>query len=130
MKKPKTAQDVINIIKDFFDEQTELYQEGTDVTKNEGNKLYTLLTALRGPDNDSCRVKEATTSVIRYALFGDILSRMPFGAIVNPDEYRHELIRIEKDKLFNHFVQHAKDAFKVLGLKWSDEEERKNNNAG
>src|SRR6266498_1616369 len=102
-----------------------------------GQKVWDILSALRGPDNDKMDVKLATTSVIRYQLLKlsgalpekGILS-LPGGPICNEDTPAFVSLRIalskeymndaDKHPAFYHFISHAKRAFHSLGLKWDE----------
>lgn len=114
-----------------------------------GNGLWSILTALRGPDvvlnsdeaktfgfNES-RLKEATTAVIRHELYRGVERResRPNGAIINPDSEAHRAVREAAWKACTdaaltsggngykylwHFTVHAKAAFLALGLKWDE----------
>lgn len=99
-------------------------------------ELWIILTALRGPDlrghyfdaphaithHD---IKKATTGVIRYAALGQ--APILAGAGANDDS--KELAAIRRipmilnprgDPGLIHFLDHAKAAFDVLGLKWNE----------
>jgi hypothetical protein len=100
----------------------------TDV---DGKTLWNIISALRGPDRDlrilgdkeldMNSVKDATTCVLRYALGLNYGIQDGTGGnywfSVNADtkafaEYR-------KNIPYDHFGQHARDAFRALGLEWT-----------
>jgi len=92
----------------------------------EGQKLWAVLSALRGPDIShlgdkvDVSIKEATTSVIRWKI--GVNKNNAGGAIVKPDSEWALGIRqwLEKEYSHHHFVIHAKWAFSALGLKWDE----------
>lgn len=79
----------------------------------EGEQLWDVLTALRGPDVQNEEVKRATTGVIRYFLLG---ASVPGCTTSNPDA--PELAAVRRKLVDSHFTGHARKAFRVLGLKW------------
>ncbi len=87
----------------------------------ESTKLWSVITALRGPDSDgfgSYERKCAVTGVIRYMAGLGSLSR---AVINNPDspnraEVRKNITRNGEDS--EHFRDHAYRAFEALGLLW------------
>lgn len=85
------------------------------VSKEEKLKVWSILVALRGPDSKNKALKEATTNVIRYHLFG---STVVNGTTIrsNADSYTREQVR--RNARQDHFVKHAKKAFEALGLPW------------
>ena len=85
-----------------------------------GAELWNILTALRGPDNHSDELKDATTAVIRW--YAGIPQENSGYAISLPDseasaEFRVKLLKNLKGK-DRHFVSHARGAFEALGLNW------------
>jgi hypothetical protein len=112
-------QDILALVVEFLNEDAE-----------GGKKLWDVLTALRGPDDDYLTKKRSTTSVLRHAI--GLTYYGLTGAIINQDteeyaKYRatqmpvvisphicHPLI-LEK---WTHFHAHTLAAFQVLGLKW------------
>jgi hypothetical protein len=80
-----------------------------------GEAVWDVLTALRGPDNESYPVKEATTAVIRWHLVGDMSGA---GLDSNPDS--EQLLEIRKELKGNHFKSHVYNAFTALGLEWGE----------
>lgn len=108
----------------------------TDITKFintglYGKSLWSVLTALRGPDADlglfsdttldMWDVKCATTCVIRYALGlkGDIRDGNinQYAFTVKPDS--KELAEYRQKIPYGHFGTHAREAFIALGLEWT-----------
>jgi hypothetical protein len=98
----------------------------TDKTGDAG-KLWHVLTALRGPDDESAELKAATTAVIRHAigLKGTVTtyngiqdgSNSTYTFILNRDTKKHTALRgVEMHG--SHFKQHANYAFMALGLNW------------
>lgn len=81
--------------------------------------LWDILTGLRGPDDGSFDSKDATTSVIRGTVFSKQAMRQTGAAMLHPDEESdyHTKARVGRMNQ-THFVQHAKNAFKALGLNW------------
>jgi hypothetical protein len=94
-------------------------------------KLWAVLTALRGPDFHHMaeyKFKRSTTAVIRKALLGvDDLPGIP--AVIASDSWDglDARKRLEDESAMGdatgnfippHFVQHAKNAFRALGLNW------------
>ena len=84
----------------------------------EAAKLWWVLTALRGPDNDSNRTKTATTCVIRDAV--GLREGVGNGASVEEDQTSGPSERelLNHDFEMHHFRMHAQKAFEVLGLGW------------
>lgn len=84
---------------------------------DESKKLWWVLTALRGPDNDNEYQKNATTGVIRHA--AGLRGGVGNGATTNPDS--HDAL-VHRTNSFSpndyHFKLHAKKAFETLGLDW------------
>jgi hypothetical protein len=95
--------------------------------------LWRLMTALRGPDYTEMdylvteEIKSSTTGVIRYAflklgdpsIYDDGRSDI-YGAIINPDSQAACDMRIKLARNANHFINHARSAFLILGLKWDE----------
>jgi hypothetical protein len=81
-------------------------------------KVWDILSALRGPDDEERRPKDtkaATTGIIRYMVFRDDAS---FGVITFRDCAAYAAIRRRLPRAHDHFSNHARHAFEVLGLKW------------
>lgn len=87
---------------------------------SEGSKLWCVLTALRGPDNNDDGIKRATTAVIRRKV--GIREDNSGRAIVNTDssEYKNTRARLASWFVSSHFLEHAQNAFSALGLKWNE----------
>lgn len=98
--------------------------------------LWAILTALRGPDKDYLttqdsrdpnrfypeliEVKAATTLLVRARVFG-INHRVV--TIYSAPRFlgdNQELLGIRNNLNFDHFTEHARVAFKSLGLKWEE----------
>jgi hypothetical protein len=95
------------------------------IHSSERRGLWAVLTGLRGPDNLDWTDKDATTSVIRGAALGyDAVGR--YANVTTEDHLgyrdRREKLRRGADSACEnlHFVMHAKDAFRALGLKWEE----------
>lgn len=93
----------------------------------EGQALWNIFAALRGPDNEDLSLKSCTTCVFRFALLkqaglnpqrGDF-----FGSSVLEDNEEFRARRQMYDEMVNaqtvHFLQHTRLAFDALGLNWS-----------
>lgn len=111
MEKPTTAREVLDLIDNFL-------LEGDST---ETNKLWDVLSALRGPDSDDFRLKDETTIHIRRAAFprfsstqnrwGDNKTRAVFTSdhpYVSPRT---------TSSASGHFCSHIRSAAMVLGLK-------------
>lgn len=86
----------------------------------EAKKLWWVLTALRGPDNESVGMKGATTAVIRYAVGLD--DEVGNGATVHGDLATGPELRakLNDNGREYHFKIHNRMAFEALGLSWED----------
>ncbi len=83
-------------------------------------QLWDVLSALRGPDYEKSLDKNATTAVIRAALFPKTFSddrSIAIPAHMAYDETGNAQIRSQMIESY-HFKNHAKKAFAVLGLNW------------
>jgi hypothetical protein len=78
-------------------------------------QIWHILTALRGPDDENYDLKNATTGLIRKAVFGNIELTL---AIVSKKDYTHYVDRRLSSS--GHFASHAAAAFEALGLKWNE----------
>lgn len=98
-----------------------------NLDNNGASSLFSILSALRGPDNQSDdidpdadlailhywkRVKLATTAVIRHHV-----GLTYTGIDINPDSPEHVKTRLGLIQ-YSHFTQHARSAFAALGLRW------------
>lgn len=96
--------------------------------------LWDVVTALRGPDLGTRAVKDATTGVIRWHVFGpsagvtrinlndtEVAQHEKYGCLYGPDSVAHLEVRksLISETDMHHFRQHASDAFEALGLKWN-----------
>ena len=80
---------------------------------DQSESLWSVLTALRGPDSNDWDEKLPTTCVIRSV----IGLRQDFDmATVEPETERNAGIRANIKS--GHFRRHAVDAFNTLGLDW------------
>lgn len=107
-----TAEEMLNNLRTFF----------RDATIPECEKLWDVLTALRGPDyvgGDESQIKSATTSVIREKVFTE-RSRVHEFAIILKDEEDYILVRKTLPHHDDHFVHHARRAFRALGMRWDE----------
>lgn len=93
---------------------------------NSSKNLYDILTGLRGPDindKDFYVYKDATTAVLRMAVCKKSGTNFDGGGFQGVRSY-DTLEKVETRKKMrnligsSHFVTHAYDAFKALGLKW------------
>jgi hypothetical protein len=84
-----------------------------------GEELWSILTALRGPDNQSEMAKDATTAIIRHTLG---LKNGNIGLFIShkDNEYYAKLRTSVREYSGHHFHYHAKKAFKALNLKWDE----------
>lgn len=88
---------------------------------DQAGKLWDVLSALRGPDDEKTRVrgtKFATTAVIRYTMGLKRDAGIP--AVICPDKYQWADLRTIHltDHFGDHFMKHAYKAFEALGLDW------------
>lgn len=132
MENPKTAQDVVQIIRQFYlDHSDDEFDRAENVT--ESRKLWSMLTALRGPDNGHDDLKEATTIPFRTAFFKEAAKSagMQTGALVKSHSLNRERAKNFRLNLYTkasgikdnkeiHFINHARLAFNAIGLKWED----------
>lgn len=102
---------------------------------DESKKLWEVLVALRGPDSDVDSDKYATTAIVRKTAFPKAFSK-PYdwnaeitrqnlvasnGAFGAKDNERAVERRKQLElKGYSHFTSHAKRAFYVLNLNWSE----------
>jgi len=80
-------------------------------------QLWDLLASIRGPDSRNRKIKNATTCVIRSAMFPSrpCEERSIFGQDSERlAKRRRKLFRKRKDQ--NHFREHVRDAFLALEL--------------
>ena len=80
--------------------------------------LWSVLTALRGPDNADEDAKSCTATQIRDCLrhlaapHGAVLNRIaPYNEKFNPPTHQQWLMLFQKN---SHFAQHAENAFRAL----------------
>jgi hypothetical protein len=113
-----TAKEVLEML-DYF-----LAQDN-----DESAKLWSVLTALRGPDSLSSMEKYATTGVIRVTAFPKSFTKDYHGIVVGPngsvaiqDSEENKAIRSDLEKEHGkhyHFFLHVYEAFHALGLVWN-----------
>lgn len=119
-----TFEEAIQYLKEFFDENRTVVNDNyRDVRKyraqqEERQKLWNVMTALRGPDNHDDDLKTATTCIVRYAVFGNETSVQRHG-YVNYDNTSH-LTRRKSFIVNPHFRGHITAAFRALDLKWDE----------
>lgn len=117
-RKPKTAMEVVEIIRQFF-----AGQENGGVSYKEAEKLWDMLTALRGPDDENFRLKDAVTVPFREAFLGEeaaIMVQQHQGAFTREHRSnKKEHLKIRETMSDGHFRGHLKKAFKAIGLDWN-----------
>jgi len=113
----KTCQEQLDNLKAFFNDR--------DVNVYEKQKLWGILSALRGPDGEpGCHVKDATTAVIRMKVFGpEIHAGNPLFDWISMQDDVQDLVTIRAlldrpNTKSQHFVSHVREAFHHLGLYW------------
>lgn len=121
MSQPKSKEDMLQVLREFFLADDVSFYEKTD--------MWDILTALRGPDRENTHaVKSATTAVIRQAVFGPdfIKARDAVGATMHVDNNKEAKLRRSMDADTDaeygpdfHFRYHARRAFTALGLNWT-----------
>lgn len=115
---PKTAQSLLNQLDQFFASE--------DITDKEKQKLWDVLSALRGPDAETEGMKHATTSIIRsHALPeacrpGQYLEDALDVNYDNPEHLKLRQSHMYNTGQFNHFRHHALRAFNALGLTYAE----------
>lgn len=113
---PKTAKEVFALLRAFMENQK--------VRLHEKRDLWCVLTALRGPDDSgSDETKNATTAIVRHAVFGeDCLA--DWGVISHEDAEHYaekrRLLELEGRPTQWHFWSHVRSAFEALGLGWNE----------
>ncbi len=86
--------------------------------------LWSVLSALRGPDSKDYALKSATTSVIRYTAFPLAAKHAdkhggPLYASMIPDSKVAVAARVVLNRYNgDHFAGHSNDAFRALELRW------------
>lgn len=109
---PMTARKVLDII------DQALMQKG-----EEAQKLWDVLTGLRGPDDRDIDLKTSTTSFIRIAAFPRT-AKLNQRSVVFMPGFGHKCMGIAKSgrrykrqaDQFGHFCCHANNAARALGL--------------
>ena len=113
-QKIDTLEKVLEVLRTFFNDDF--------IEIEERAKLWNVLSALRGPDNQDGATKLACVSQIRRAVAGQ--SFTDFGAYHRFDREEDAQIR---SKMKNcHFKFHMQAAFEALGLHWYDVNRPKN----
>jgi hypothetical protein len=117
IKKPINADDMFKLLHDFMAYNAHPYLEQ--------QKVWDALTGLRGPDGggDARYLdKRATTAVIRHKIFGSDSGAENFAEISeDSDKQVERRSRNQMMKRINtgdHFIEHARRAFKALDLEW------------
>jgi hypothetical protein len=87
-------------------------------TYGDCQRLWDVLSALRGPDSAELDLKIATTAVIRQIFFKNII--LPYSLTVECDSSESKKYREELVGTASHFYVHAKRAFFALGLDWNE----------
>lgn len=79
-------------------------------------KLWYVLTALRGPDSGNTQIKQLTTAIIRNKAVPRLTRRI--GADIKKGEANLDNIKTvaELTKESTHFLRHAEDAIEALGI--------------
>ena len=115
-RKPKTAMEVVEVIRQFF-----AGQKDGRVSYEEAGKLWNMLTALRGPDDESHDLKNAATIPFREAFLGEEAAYMVQqrqGALTKEYKGKKEHLKIRETMNEGHFRLHLVNAFKAIGLEW------------
>jgi hypothetical protein len=113
-QKIDTVEKMLEVLRVFFNDDF--------IEIEERKKLWNVLSALRGPDNEDGAAKLACVSQIRRAVAGQ--SFTDFGAYHRFDSAEDAKIR---SKMTNcHFKLHMQAAFEALGLHWYDVNRPKN----
>ena len=93
-------------------------------SKSASQTLWSILTALRGPDSGSILEKDATTSVLRAAAFPKTarLSHSEGGRVwaSMSNDAQHRANTRSKLPYSEHFHTHIRQAFVALNLKWCE----------
>lgn len=92
-----------------------------ETDKQGRNEIWDILTGLRGPDYNEdwpFKDKRATTAVIRNEVLG-IKNLIDVPVDVNIDSNDRAVHRIDASFNGYHFQNHARRAFRALGLKWN-----------
>lgn len=125
--RPESCHELVAIVRAFFRDR--------EIRQSEQTDAWAILTALRGPDAWDENLKEATTAVVRDAVFGRGSAGEPFGrnrmgCLVDRDspeslEVRRRLEGAIVGKpvpagFSSHFAHHARSAFRALRLSWDD----------
>jgi len=91
------------------------------LSDEEQNALYTVMTAIRGPDTSNLRFKSRTTARIRYELFGEKRKSNHssiYGGCYTRSKIHEDMHPITRDEFYNatkiglstHFLSHTKFA--------------------
>jgi hypothetical protein len=103
--KPKNLRQALNQISDMLSDRR--YSED----------LWSILTALRGPDSRNKKLKYATTAVIRQAAFPKKPSALLSVYSTDSEKLAKRRVELFTNRAdFNHFREHVQDAFNALGL--------------
>lgn len=93
--------------------------ESGQVLREEKLKLWDILSALRGPDDQNAEMKAATTAVIRCKLFGAYTIDGIADANIDTEEKAESRKRWVVSSISDHFIFHARSAFAALGMVWA-----------
>jgi len=108
LKKVFTAKDFLFTLDTFFAEPEKT------VPEEEKRKVWDILTALRGPDDDNhYLLKWATTAIIRARVFVRGRKRVGKWATINSEKMVIDLTRFTPQP---HFHYHVLQAAKALGI--------------
>jgi hypothetical protein len=103
--KPKNLRQALNQISDML------------LDRRYSEDLWSVLTALRGPDSRNKKLKYATTAVIRQAAFPKKPSALLSVYSADSEKLAKRRVGLFKSRAdFNHFREHVQDAFSALGL--------------
>jgi hypothetical protein len=104
----RTSTSFLVHMKEYFRDRT--------ISNVHKKRVWNVITALRGPDDENTFLKEATTAVIRHKVMG---GHIPVGAIINPDNDVYAKHRRNMDARYDHFSRHVMYAFDALKLDWN-----------
>lgn len=107
---------MFRILKRFFTPPPSISYEYYE----EARLVWSVLTALRGPDSDDPEEKQCTTSIIRRKLLGEDSSVEAYAKIGDDSEFqlKQRLLMDARAVASRHFLSHVRSAFVSLGLKW------------
>lgn len=103
----------------YVSDALQAIKEVLERNDRESEKLWWILTALRGPDSENYDDKKATTSIIRTKAFGYLDHTL---AEFSPEDCESDLktrIALANEGPNQHFTFHVKEAFIALNLSWN-----------